>query len=171
MKKTLEIINQLKQDELIRDFAIGGAIGALKWVEPFFTRDLDVFIVLRAEPKNKELVVLTPIYDYLADKGYKKWVGQWLMIEEIPVEFIPAVGLSAEAVKQSVAVDFEGVETKVMTPEYLIALFVKAGRDKDIIKIKMLLEQASVDRKKLTGILKRFNLHEEFNNITGPYNV
>lgn len=165
MKKTLEIINDLREKNLIKDYAIGGAIGALKWVEPFFTRDLDVFILLTQELRNDELVVLTPIYDYLANKGYKEWIGQWLMIEGIPVEFIPALGLSQEAVEKSVIIDFEGVNTKVMTPEYLIALFLKAGRDKDIIKIKMLLEQATVDHKKLNKILDRFDLQKRFNKL------
>ena len=165
MKKTLEVINELEKEKLIKTYAIGGAIGALRWVEPFFTRDLDVFILLAKELKDKELVVLTPIYDYLAGKGYKEWRGQWIMIEGIPVEFIPAVGLSREAVEQSIVVDFEGVKTKVMTPEYLIASFLLAGRDKDIAKIKLLLEQAPLDHEKLTGILSRYNLLEKFHNL------
>ena len=165
MKKTIEVINELKKRGLIKDYAIGGAIAALKWVEPFFTRDLDLFILPAQDSKNKELLVLTPIYDYLATKGYKEWVGQWIMIEGIPVEFIPAVGLSKEALEHAVDVDFEGVDTKVMTPEYLIALFLKAGRDKDIAKIKMLLEQATVDNSKLTGILDRYKLLEKFKRL------
>jgi hypothetical protein len=87
------------------------------------------------------------------------------MIEGIPVEFIPAVGLTREAVEQSIIVDFEGVKTKVMTPEYLIASFLLAGRDKDITKIKLLLEQAPIDQEKLTGILSRYNLLEKFHNL------
>ena len=165
MKKTIEVINELKKRGLIKDYAIGGAIAALKWVEPFFTRDLDLFILPARDSKNKELLVLTPIYDYLATKGYKEWVGQWIMIEGIPVEFIPTVGLSKEALEHAVDVDFEGVDTKVMTPEYLIALFLKAGRDKDIAKIKMLLEQATVDNSKLTGILDRYKLLEKFKRL------
>jgi hypothetical protein len=165
MKRTLEVINELKREKLIYDYAIGGAIGALRWVEPFFTRDLDVFVLQAKELKDKELVVLTPIYGYLADKGYKEWHGQWIMIEGIPVEFIPAAGLTREAVEQSVIVDFEGVKTKVMTPEYLIGSFLLAGRDKDIAKIKLLLEQAPLDHEKLTGILSRYDLLEKFHNL------
>jgi hypothetical protein len=165
MRRTLEVINELKREKLINDYAIGGAIGALRWVEPFFTRDLDVFILPAKELREKELVVLTPIYDYLAGKGYKEWHGQWIMIEGIPVEFIPAAGLTREAVEQSVIVDFEGAKTKVMTPEYLIASFLLAGRDKDIAKIRLLLEQAPIDQEKLTGILSRYNLLEKFHNL------
>jgi hypothetical protein len=167
MRRTLEVINELKREKLINDYAIGGAIGALRWVEPFFTRDLDVFITPAGESQDKELVVLSPIYDYLAGKGYKEWHGQWIMIEGIPVEFIPAAGLTREAVEKSIIIDFEGVKTKVMTPEYLIASFLLAGRDKDIAKIKLLLEQAPLDQAKLTGILSRHNLLEKFYNVKG----
>src|SRR3989338_10574506 len=69
MRKTLEAINELKKEKLIKDYAIGGAIGVLKWVEPFFTQDLDIFIILVTETKEKELVDLSPIYEYLKKKG------------------------------------------------------------------------------------------------------
>lgn len=165
MKKTLEIINDLKEKGLVRDYAIGGAIGALRWVEPFFTYDLDIFIIPAQETKNKELILFTPIYDYLAANDYNEWKGQWIMIEGIPVEFIPAEGLARESVENAVDIDFEGVKSKVMIPEYLIAMFLKAGRDKDIIKIKMLLEQTSINKEKLNEILIKYNLHQKFKDL------
>jgi hypothetical protein len=38
-------------------------------------------------------------------------------------------------VKNAVEVEYEGVKTKVITPEYLIASFLKTSREKDKIKI------------------------------------
>lgn len=87
------------------------------------------------------------------------------MIEGIPVEFIPAEGLAQESVENAVDVDFEDVKTRVMTPEYLIAMFLKAERPKDIIKVRMLLEQAPVDMDKLYDILKQYDLLEKFKNL------
>ena len=69
MKKTIEVINGLKEKGLIKDCAIGGAIGVLKWVEPFFTRGLGIFIIPPQEPKSK-VINLPPIYDELKSKGY-----------------------------------------------------------------------------------------------------
>jgi predicted nucleotidyltransferase len=160
MKKTIEVINGLKEKGLIKDYAIGGAIGVLKWVEPFFTRDLDIFIIPSQEPKSK-VIDLSLIYDYLKSKGYDEWTGQWIMLEGIPTEFIPAEGLAKESVANAQEIEFEGTKTKVIIPEYLIALLLQAGREKDIIKIKMLLEQARVDRKKLNEILVRYNLDND----------
>ncbi|RLA85064.1 MAG: hypothetical protein DRG40_05085 [Deltaproteobacteria bacterium] len=35
MRKALEIIDELKKEGIIKDYAIGGAIAALRWTEPF----------------------------------------------------------------------------------------------------------------------------------------
>ena len=50
----------------------------------------------------------------------------------------------------------------MLTPEYLIALFLKAGREKDKRKIDLLLEQAEVDRGKLGRILDKYGLSDLF---------
>lgn len=166
VKKTIDVINGLKEKGLIKDYAIGGAIGVLKWVEPFFTRDLDIFIILQREPKSK-IIDYSPIYDYLKSKGYDEWIGQWLVIEGIPTEFIPAEGLAKESVANAAVVEYEGVKTKVIIPEYLIALLLTSGREKDRIKIKMLLEQAKVDKKKLNEILVKYDLDNKFKTFMG----
>lgn len=170
MRKTIEVINELKDKGLIKDYAIGGAIGVLRWVEPFFTRDLDLFVVLNEEMQSKQLINLSPLYDYLKNRGHGRWTGQWVIIEGLPTEFIPADELGKEAVENAEVTEFEGVDTKVIIPEYLIALLVRSGRDKDIRKIQMLLEQAQVDRKRVEEILEKYNLYDKFANIVGRQN-
>jgi hypothetical protein len=39
-------LNTLKADDLVRDYAIGGATAALFYAEPARTYDIDVFVVL-----------------------------------------------------------------------------------------------------------------------------
>ena len=160
MKKTIEVINELKKVGLLKDYAIGGAIGVLKWVEPFFTRDLDIFIIPIKEAE-KEVINLSPIYEYLKKRGCS-WKGQWLMVEGTPVDFIPVDALEKEAVENAQTVEFEGVKTKVITPEYLIVLLLKTGRDKDYRKIEMLLKQAEVNQDRLNKILAQYGLSEKF---------
>ena len=167
MKKTLEVINGLKKEEIIKDYAIGEAVATLKWVEPFFTRDLDILVIPLQAAGEEKVISFLPIYEALKAKGYNQWTGQWLMIEGVPVEFLPAEGLSKEAVDKAVEPEFEGVGTKVITPEYLIALFLKALREKDRIKIRLLLEQAKIEREKLKGLLTRHGLEEQFKNHFG----
>lgn len=161
MKNALKVLNELRKKGLIKDYAIGGAIAALRWTEPFFTQDLDIFILLEKEGDEKGLIVLTPIYEYLKSKGHV-WKGHWIMIEGVPVDMFPADPLEKEAVEQALETEYEGVRTKVIIPEHLIALFLRAGRDKDWRKIQMLLEQCEIDRGRLQRILSQYGLYERF---------
>jgi len=161
MKHTLIVLNEMKEKGLFRDYAIGGAIAALRWTEPFFTQDLDIFIILQKEIREDEIINLSALYEYLKNKGYE-WSGQWIIIEGIPVEFIPAEGLAKEAVEYGVDIEFEGVKTRVISPEYLIALFLSAGREKDKIKVRLLLDQADIDKEKLEIILRKYSLYNKF---------
>ena len=161
MKNAIKVLNELKEKALIKDYAIGGGIATLKWAEPFFTQDLDVFIILEKETDEKELIILTPIYEYLKNRGYL-WRKNWILIEGIPVDIFPADSLEKEAVEKAEVTEYEGIKTKVITPEYLIALFLRAGRGKDIRKIQMLLEQTEINMERLHKILAKYKLNKEF---------
>jgi len=77
------------------------------------------------------------------------------------VQFIPADKFEEEAVRNAKHIEYEGVKTKVMTPEYLISLLLRAGRKKDREKIGKLMEQAEIDMEKLKGILHKYGLSEK----------
>lgn len=163
MRNALKVLNELKEKGLIKDYAIGGAIAVLRWTEPFFTQDLDIFILLEKEVDEKGLIILSPIYEYLKSKGYI-WKGHWIMIEGVPVDMFPADPLEKEAVEQAQEAEYEGVKTKVIIPEYLIALFLRAGRDKDWRKI-----QCEIDRARLQRILRQYGLYEKFRDFEEKY--
>jgi len=91
----------------------------------------------------------------------------WIMIEGVPVDIFPADPLEKEAIEQAQEVEYEGVKTKVIVPEYLIALFLRAGRDKDRRKIEMLLEQCQIDKERLQKILSQYGLDEKFREFEG----
>ncbi|MDP3025491.1 MAG: hypothetical protein Q8O10_08140 [candidate division Zixibacteria bacterium] len=161
MKKTIAVLNQLRKKGLIKNYAIGGGIATIFYVEPFFTYDLDVFIIPSGTVKKQNLILLSPIYNYLQAKGYK-WKGEHILIEGVPVQFIPADEFEKEAVARAKAVEYEGVKTKVMAPEYLVALLLRAGRKKDMEKTEKLLEQTKIDRRKLRAILRKYGLTRKF---------
>lgn len=104
--------------------------------------------------------MLSPIFDYLKSKGYP-WKGEHIIIEGVPVQFIPADELEEEAVRNAKLIEYEGIDTKVITPEYLIAILLRAGRRKDIEKIERLLELIDIDREKLEEILNKFGLKKK----------
>jgi len=44
IKKTFAVLNQMVADGIIENYAVGGAIAAVFYVEAFSTEDLDVFV-------------------------------------------------------------------------------------------------------------------------------
>ena len=80
------------------------------------------------------------------------------MIEGVPVQFIVADELEEEGIKNAKGITYEGIPTKVFSPEYLIAIFLRAGREKDIQKVKMLLQQTKINKRRLKNILRKFNI-------------
>ena len=70
MEKIFALLNQMETDGVIGPYAIGGAVGAIFWLEPFATKDLDVFVSLPTEAGSL-LLSLGPIYSYLLGLGHQ----------------------------------------------------------------------------------------------------
>ena len=163
MKKALEALNGLERDGAIGRYAIGGAMGATFYVEPFTTFDLDVFVVL---PETGGLVTLAPLYGELSRRGYPAQ-DKCVMIEGIPVQFLPAgTPLLDEALAQAREVPYADVQTRVFSPEHLVAVAVQAGRAKDRQRVQMFLDAGVLDRARLDDVLKRHGLLEKFTRWT-----
>lgn len=161
MKKTLEILNELREKGLIENFAVGGGIATIFFTEPAFTYDLDVFIIVKAGSYEK-IISLTPIYNFLRSKGYT-WKGEHIVIEDMPVQFIPAASnLEKEAIENALGVTYSDVKTRVIPAEYLIAIALKAGRAKDFEKVARLFEQAKIDKESLKEVLRKYHLLDKF---------
>lgn len=60
-KQTFAVINQMVADGVFENYAVAGAIGAMFYVEPFSTEDLDVFVLT---PED-QVVLKIPGLDYL----------------------------------------------------------------------------------------------------------
>jgi len=164
MRETLKIINELKVTGLIDDYAIGGGIAALFYIEPFLTYDLDVFVIPMKKRLEEGVILLTDVFAYLKTKGYP-WKGEHIIIEGVPVQFIPVDEFEKEAVENARMTEYEGIPTKIIQPEYLLAILLRAGRKKDIEKVERLIEQTDLDREKLDSLLSRLNLKEKFTSL------
>ena len=148
----------MKRDGVIAEYAIGGAMALVFWTEPVPTFDLDVFVLLPGE--TTLLVSLDPIYRWAAANGYGE-EGEHILIEGIPVQFIPAHNpLADEAIEEAATLDHEGTPVRVMRPEHLIALYLEpsARTAKRLERVAMLLEEAAIDTERLDAILQRYHL-------------
>ena len=161
MKKTIQVLNDLKRDGVITEYAIGGAIAALFYAEPSFTQDLDIFVIF-PEPEKDCLITLKPIYEALRDRGYCE-SREFIDIEGVLAQFLPASGaLLEEALKEAYNKRYKGTPTRVMRPEHLIAIAVETGRAKDRARVSLLMEQAGIEESYLKSMLKRYNLEGKF---------
>ena len=150
----LRAANELVSAGLIEDYALGGALAAIYYVEPFTTYDADIFFV----SNDKTLSAGIPgIYAYLQSKGWRV-EREHLLIKDFPVQFLAASGLTEEAVRNAKRIEYEGVPAKVLRPEYIIAIAASVGRNKDLARIDQMLEQAEIERTLLDDLLARHNL-------------
>ncbi|HEY2800444.1 MAG TPA: hypothetical protein VGI85_07615 [Chthoniobacterales bacterium] len=157
MKETLSVINRLRQDGVIGPYAIGGAVGATLYLEPMATVDVDVFVLFEPAPL---LLTLTPIYEACARMGYKA-EGEAIQIEGWPVQFLAASDpLLAEAVREALTRESDGITTRVMSAEHLMAIALRTGRAKDHARLVMFVEAAVFDMGRLRAILGRYSLLE-----------
>ncbi len=110
IKDALEVIDQMQADGVIGRYAIGGAMGALLYIEAASTEDVDVFVDLPVT-ETGTLVDLSPVYEYLTSRGCTTR-GEYIMIEDWQVQFLPAsTPLLQEALSQAVEVAVEGTKT------------------------------------------------------------
>lgn len=169
MEKTLKVINDLLENGLIKNYAIGGGIAAVFYIEPILTYDIDIFFV--PDEKNEGLLPLSPVYEYLKKRGYSP-EKEHIVIEGIPVQFLPVFNeLIEEAVNEAVQIEYKNTRVRVMKMEYLIAIMLQTNRQKDRDRVIKAVSEAEIDRNLLDNILDRFNLKEKFERILERYNA
>jgi hypothetical protein len=146
--------NELVSAEVIKDYALGDALAAIYYTEPFTTYDADIIFVA----SDKTLSGGIPaIYSHLQAKGWHV-EREYLVVKGFPVQFLAASGLTEEAVREAKQIEFENVRAKVFRPEYIIAIAASVGRHKDLARIEQLMTQARINKRMLDDILRRYNL-------------
>lgn len=159
----LKFINEMQDEGVIGNYAIGGAIGAAFYIEPTTTYDIDIFISFRNIPGSS--FASLDYYSYLLARGYKP-EGEHIMIEGWQVQFLPADdALYSEALAQAVETEVGDVKTRVMKAEHLMAIALKTGRRKDLIRVEQFVEHNVYDLNELNQILERHNLVEKWRQL------
>jgi len=154
LAEVLRAANKLVVAGLMEDWALGGALAAVYYVEPFTTYDADIFFI----PADKGLTAGIPdIYAHLQSQGWQV-EREHLVWRGFPVQFLAANGLTEEAVREARRIEFEGVPAKVFRAEHIVAIAASVGRQKDKARIEQLLQQADLDRLMLEKILRKHKL-------------
>ena len=150
----LRAANELVSAGLIENYALGGALAAIYYVEPFTTYDADIIFIASDKTLNAGIPA---IYSHLQSKGWRV-AREHLLVKDFPVQFLAASGLTEEAVREAKPIEYEGVPAKVFRPEHIIAIAASVGRHKDLARIEQLMSYAKIDEAMLDDILRRHNL-------------
>ena len=147
-------------DGVIDGYAIAGAVAAIFYTEPTDTVDIDILV---AFPKTDSLISLGPIVSYLAGLGYTDFENEGIVIEGIPVQFLPTTNaLSEEAHREARTENFDGVPTRIVQVEHLMATMLELGRAKDYFRLALCLEEADYDKALLSSIIERHGLSSQW---------
>jgi len=172
MERVIQVINRMQTDGIIENYAIGGGIAAVYYLEPYHTDDLDVFIPISAVAfGDAGLLSLEPIYSYLKSLGYDA-VKEGVLIEDWLVQFIPTFeSVQDEALQHTRTITYDQTETRIFSPEYLAAELLRSGRPKDLVRVMALIESGKMDMNSFRDIIKRHGLTEKWTTFARRFDV
>lgn len=157
----IDTINEMKKDGVIIDYAIGGAVGATFYLEPFSTFDVDIFVSFEIPPGTL-IISPAPIFDYLKVRGFKM-SKDYFLIGGWPVQFLPPNSpLVEDALSEAILKKIGATEARVMTAEHLAAIALELSRPKDQTRLLQFLDEEAIDMPKFSTIIEKFELEDRF---------
>jgi hypothetical protein len=123
----LRLLERLKDEGVVADYALGGAMAANFWDEAVATQDLDVVVLFKTP--SSPLDPLRPIFERLPEASYPRH-GEHIEIAGVPVQFLPAwSALVARCVRDAHEGSYDPEDAtapplRVMTPTHLTAMWL-----------------------------------------------
>jgi hypothetical protein len=168
IREVIQTLDQMQTDGVVGRCAIGGAVAATFYLEPFATLDVDIFVSMKPEPGSL-LLSLEPVFAYLKARGCTI-EGEYVMIGGWPVQFLPPTGpLVEEALADSVDMSVEGSTVRVFTAEHLAAIALQTGRAKDKSRLLQFVESGGIDTHLFRNILSRHGLEEKWERFSNQF--
>ena len=150
----------MRDEGVVRDYAIGGATAVLFYAEPTRTYDVDVFALLPSMDRS-ELLALAPIYRWAESRGFTV-DAEHLIVHGVPVQILPAYNaLVTEAIQTARVHEYQGVPVRVVDPEHLIALALQAGGARRRERAWLVLQAGVADRSRLRVLLETHGIDAE----------
>ncbi|HRQ55612.1 MAG TPA: hypothetical protein PL018_15250 [Ignavibacteriaceae bacterium] len=160
MKKTIKILNELVERDVIKEYAIAGGMAQFYYVEPSVTYDLDLIVNLNVT--DNPLTPLSGLYKW-ADENNLKTEGEHIIIGGIPVQFLLAYNeLIAEALLNKEKITLFEESSFILSAEYLMAIMLQTGRAVDYERLIRFFNEADYDENKFSDIIDRFGLRDKY---------
>jgi hypothetical protein len=146
------VLIEMRDEGVVRDYAIGGATAVLFYAEPTRTYDVDVFALLPSIDQSG-LLALTSVYRWAESRGFTV-DAEHLIVHGVPVQILPAYNaLVTDAIQTARVHEYQGVPVPVVDPEHLIALALQAGGARRRERAWLLLQAGVADRLRLRALL------------------
>ncbi len=114
MREIAQLLNQLRDADVVLQYALFGTFAQMRYTAPVATEDVDVLVRV---PEPNRLDVLSDIYAFCKQKGYTA-EGEAVRIGTWPLQFIPAFDdLTSEAIDSAESVPIEGISLRVVRVE------------------------------------------------------
>lgn len=157
IREVIEMLNRMREEAVIADYAIGGAVGATFYLEPVATLDIDVFVGMKPAPGSL-IIDPRPIFNYLTSHGCAA-EGEYIIIAGWPVQFLAPPGpLVDEALEEAVESDVEGAPARTFSAEHLAAICLQTGKAKDKARLLQFIESGALDHARFEAIVERHEL-------------
>jgi hypothetical protein len=159
MKEVARLLNDMLSAGVIEDYAVFGAVAQMRYTQAVTTLDADVLVGL---PGSSGLVVLTPVYEFCAERGWRP-DGEAIRVGDWPVQFVPVFSpLTAAAMRAAEAGDIDGVPLRVVRADYLAVIALSVGRAKDHARILALLESGAVTGEQIAALAARHGVQDRW---------
>ena len=144
------VLNGLKRRKIIKDYVVIGAIAATAYMEPIFTEDIDVIVLVDSD---EEYLRTFRRVGELAE-GQE---GMHHILGGIPVQMFPSntKPLFRDTLDQALPVRFGRLRSKFASAEHLILLYLEPFREKDRLRIMNIMPNA--DLPKLRDLVRRYD--------------
>jgi hypothetical protein len=159
MEQLAELLQAMKSEGIVLDYAVFGAVAQMRYTEPVATLDVAVLVAL---PDKTSLAALSPVYRFCEGKGFLP-EGEAIRVGRWPVQFIPVFSsLTEEAVREAETGDLDGAPIRVIGAAHLAVIALSVGRPKDLLRIHSLLNAKAVTNEKVENLAERHGLLDQW---------
>ena len=148
--EAFKALNGLKRRKVIRDYVVIGAVAATIYMEPVFTEDVEIVVLVDTDEEYRNTFVAIAQQAEAQD-------GMHQVLGGVPVQLFPSttMPLYRDALDGARLVRFGNLRVKFASAEHLILLYLLAFRERDHLRVRYLVR--NIDEVRLQGLLDRFD--------------
>lgn len=150
VSKVIELLNSLKRGGKLRDYAIFGAVAALQYMEPIYTSDIDILVLVSTDSEYNLLWREFSKHSQRVE-GFG-FITYGTEVQLFPTSISP---LYESALKHAKKVKLNGIITKIVDREHLILMFLTSNRQKDKFRVVNMVQ--GVEHSYLDKLFEEFD--------------